>query len=74
MVIEKTVHGKDAMKRKTASVIDKGYGLAIPQEHWLMDVGNSVFPRNTGSPGTAFLAESGAKRPQPHIKINDCDH
>ncbi len=69
-----TVHGKDAVKRKDASVIKHGDGPAIPQEHWVKDVGDSVFPRYSDTPEGAFLAGNGRVRPQPHKKINECDH
>ncbi len=45
------------------------------KDHWEMDVGASVFPRNkVDDPRTAFLAMPGKKRPQPHVKVNECDH
>lgn len=75
MVKERSVHGKDALKRKDASVVKHGQGPAVPQEHWFMDVSKSVFA--TGSqndPKAAFLAKRGQDRVQPHTKINECDH
>lgn len=71
----KTHHAPDYSKDKDADVIKKGSGKAVPDEHWVKDVGNSVFPRHNGNdPKTAFLACRAKDRPQPHEKINECDH
>lgn len=67
-----TKHGQDAIKRKDASVVKKGSGPAVPNQHWEMPIGNSVFP--VGSAKDPFLARRGQDRPQPHNKINECDH
>lgn len=70
-----TKHGKDALKRKDASVIHKGSGPCIPQEPWVKDVGASVFATGYGNdPAGAFLARPGKDRATPHKKINECDH
>ncbi len=74
MAKSETKHGKDALKRTTASVINKGSGPCVPQEPYIMDVGYSVFPRNDGSARTAWLAMEGKRRAQPHVKINEQDH
>ena len=75
MVKQKTVHGVDSVKRKDASVVKKGSGCAVPENHWEMDVGASVFPRGYGNdPAGAFLARPGKDRAQPHVKVNECDH
>lgn len=71
----KTKHNPDYSKNKDASVIKKGSGNAIPQEHWVKDVGDSVFARGYGNdPAGAFLARPAKDRAQPHKKINECDH
>lgn len=75
MVKQKTVHGKDALQRKDASVVKHGTGPAVPHDHWQIDVGPSVFATGYGNdPAGAFLARPGKDRAQPHIKINECDH
>ncbi len=74
MAKSQTVHGKDALKRTTASVINKGYGPCVPQQPYVMDVGYSVFPRNKGGMFDAYLAMEGKRRVQPHVKINEQDH
>jgi len=72
---EKTVHTKEALKRKDADVVKHGSGPANPCNHWEMDVGASVFARGYGNdPAGAFLARPGKDRAQPHLKINECDH
>lgn len=44
-------------------------------EHWQMDVSNSVFQRGHGDdPAGAFLPRPSKDRAQPHVKINECDH
>lgn len=74
MAKSETKHGKEALKRTTASVIHKGSGPCIPQEPYMMDVGYSVFPKARGDAETAFLAMEGKRRAQPHVKINEQDH
>lgn len=74
-MVKHTVHGKDALKRKDASVIKHGSGPAVPNQQWEKDVSKSVFVRGYGNdPAGAFLARPGKDRAQPHIKINECDH
>lgn len=49
--------------------------LVSKNEHWQMDVGESVFARGYGNdPAGAFLSRPGKDRAQPHKKINECDH
>lgn len=68
-------HAPDYSKNKDASVISKGWGQVIPQEHWVKDVSESVFARGYGNdPAGAFLARPARDRAQPHKKINECDH
>jgi hypothetical protein len=43
-------------------------------EHWVKDVSDSVFPEYKDTPKDAFMAGNGSIRPQPHKKINECDH
>lgn len=44
-------------------------------EHWKIDVSDSVFCRGYGDdPSGAFLPRPGKDRAQPHVKINECDH
>lgn len=44
------------------------------KDHWEIDVGASVFPRYHDNAKDAFLAGNGKDRPQPHVKVNECDH
>jgi hypothetical protein len=72
---KQTVHGKDALKRKDASVVKHGNGPAIPKLHWVKDVGESVFATGHGNdPAGAFLARPAKDRATPHKKINECDY
>lgn len=60
---------------KEKNISQKGYkNPANEKDHWEMDVSRSVFPKYSDTPTGAFLAANGSKRPQPHIKINECDH
>ncbi len=43
-------------------------------DHWVKDVGASVFPEWSDTPKDAFLAAKPSKRVTPHEKINECDH
>lgn len=68
-------HAPDYAKNKDASVIPKGNKRAIPNEYWQKDVSASVFPIGLDDdPMGAFLPKAGKDRPQPHKKINECDH
>ena len=71
MVKQKTVH--DGNKRKDASVTMHGFAQLAPNEQW--EVNLDATP--AGRPDVkadAFLPMSGTVRPQPHKKINECDH
>jgi hypothetical protein len=75
MVIERSIHGIDSVKRKDASVVKKGQDKAVPQKHWAMDVTESIFPRGYDDDAAgAFLPRPGKDRATPHKKINECDH
>ena len=54
MAKQRAVH--DGNKRKDASVTKKVQGPVVPDHHWQMDVGKSVFVRGSGNdPAGAFL-------------------
>lgn len=73
MVKQKTVH--DSNHRKDASVTKKGSGPAVPNKHYVMDVGASVFARGYGDdPAGAFLPRPAKDRATPHLKVNECDY
>jgi hypothetical protein len=75
MVKQKTVHTKEALGRKDADVVKHGSGPVESNQPWVMDVGLSVFPRwSNDNPRDSFLGARGKDRPQPHIKVNECDH
>ena len=62
------------MKKKAEDLgVNYGKGMDV-SNHWQVDVSKSVFPENKQDSETAFFAMSGSKRPQPHVKINECDH
>lgn len=68
-------HNPDYAKNKDADVIPKDNKRAIPNDHWVRDVGKSVFPQGMDDdPMGAFLPRPGKDRAQPHVKINECDH
>jgi hypothetical protein len=72
---KKIHHAPDYSKDKDADVIPKGNKRAIPNEYWQKEVCKSVFPEGMDDdPMGAFLPKSGKNRPQPHVKINQCDH
>ncbi len=72
--MKKKHHAPDYAKNKTADVIKKGWGPTAPNDHFVIDVGSSVFPKYEDNPYGAFLAGNGRVRPQPHKMINECDH
>lgn len=71
MVKQKTVH--DGNHRKDASVTKKGNGPAVPQTHWEQNL-NLTPAGIPNTPAGAFLPMRGRDRPQPHVKVNECDH
>ena len=70
-----TKHTKEALGRKDADVVKHGSGPVCPQDHYEMDVGDTVFPTwSNDNPKDSFLAAKGKDRPRPHNKVNECDH
>ena len=63
-------------KSKAAKDVGVNYRKGMPSnEPWVMDVSKSVFPIGMDDdPKGAFLPRAGKDRPQPHVKINECDH
>lgn len=59
-------HGKDA------SVPAKGSKPAIPNKEWEKQY--VLSPCGSDTPAGAFLPKRGRERPQPHEKVNECDH
>lgn len=53
------------MKQKTEKVEKRN-------NHWEMHV--NVNPQGKNTPENAFLPKQAKYRPQPHAKINECDH
>lgn len=72
--MKKKHHAPDYAKNRTANVILKGWGPTEPNQHYEIEVGASVFPQYEDNQKGAFLAGNGRVRPQPHVKINECDH
>lgn len=70
--MKKTHHAPDYLKNRTADVIRHDSKPANPQEHWQMNYDLTPAGDNTG--WGAFLPRSGKDRPQPHVKLNECDH
>ena len=69
---KKTHHAPDYAKDKTADVIKKGSGPAVPNMQWEknMDLTPSGSPNASG----AFNPMPGRIRPCTHAKTNECDH
>lgn len=63
-------------KSKEASDLNVNERKGVPsQNHWEMDVSESVFQRGYGDdPAGAFLPRPGKDRARPYKKINECDH
>ena len=70
MVYKKTVH--DGNKRKDASVTMHGQAQLPPNAHW--EVNLDATPAGKNDAEGAFLPKKAKDRPQPHTKINECDH
>lgn len=71
--MKKTHHNPDYSKDITADVIKKGSGRAIPNEQWEKNY-NLTPDGRPDVKADAFLPMRGTVRPQPHKKINECDH
>ncbi len=69
---KKTHHAPDYAKNKTADVIPKGSGRAVPNEEWCINA--NLTPDGHPTPAGAFLPMKGRDRPCTHVKTNECDH
>jgi hypothetical protein len=69
---KKVHHNPDYAKDRTADVIKKGSGRAVPNEQW--EVNKDLTPRGADNSWGAFLPREGKLRPTPHTKTNECDH
>ena len=65
-------HNPDYAKNRSADVIKKGTGRAVPNEHWEMKY--TVTPEGNNSAWGAFLPKKGPDSPVPHVKINKYDY
>lgn len=71
MVKQRTVH--DGNTRKTADVTAHGYNNLPSSQQWEMNI--DLTPAgNPNNCADSFLPMAGKNRPQPHKKINECDH
>jgi hypothetical protein len=68
----KTKHNPDYAKDKTADVIKKGSGRAVPNEQWQMN--HDITPAGSDTAEGAFLPRQARNRPRPFTPINECDH
>ena len=69
---KKMHHAPDYAKNKTADVIKKGSGRAVPNEQWEKNM--DLTPEGSPTAAGAFLPQCGYKRPSTHTKTNECDH
>ena len=70
--MKKKHHAPDYAKDKTADVIKKGWGPAIPNQQWQKNL--DLTPQGSSDGWGAFLPRSPKDRPTPHTKTNECDH
>ncbi len=70
--MKKKHHAPDYAKDKTADVIPKGWGSAVPNAHWQMN--RNLTPDGRCDAKTAFDPTKGKDRPTMHVKTNECDH
>lgn len=69
---KKTHHAPDYAKDKTADVIKKGSGRAVPNEQWQKNM--NLTPDGHPTAAGAFLPMKGRDRPCTHVKTNECDY
>jgi hypothetical protein len=67
-----TKHNPDYTKDRTADVVKKGSGRAVPNEQWQKNM--DLTPAGADNAWGAFLPRTGKSRPTPHRKTNECDH
>jgi len=70
--MKKRHHAPDYLKNKTADVIPHGWGRAVPNEQWQVNM--DLTPKGESNGWGAFLPRPGNERPTPHTKTNECDH
>lgn len=70
--MKKKHHAPDYAKDKTADVIKKGWGPAVPNVQWQINL--DLTPSGEDNGWGAFLPREGKNRPTPHTKTNECDH
>jgi len=71
MVKQKTVH--DGNKRKDADVTDHNQMNLGPNKQWEKNI-KTEFDGKDQPPCHSWLPRAAKDRPQPHKKINECDH
>jgi hypothetical protein len=70
--MKKTHHNPDYAKDKTADVIKKGSGPAIPNQQW--EINRDLTPKGSNYGIDAFNPRPGKERPTVYPKTNECDH
>jgi hypothetical protein len=48
------------------------YKIEKGKDHWEKHI--VVNPQGKNTPENAFLPKRSKDRPQPHVKLNECDH
>lgn len=69
---KKMHHAPDYAKDKTADVIMKGNGRAVPNEQWEKNM--DLTPEGDDTPLGAFRPRNGRQRSQIYVKTNDMDY
>ena len=70
--MSKMHHAPDYAKDKTADVIKKGSGRAVPNQQWQKNM--NLTPDGHPNPMQAFCPMKGKDRPCTHVKTNECDY
>jgi hypothetical protein len=71
-MIRKTHHNPDYAKDKTADVIKKGNGRAVPNEYWEKNM--DLTPEGDETPEGVWRPRRAKNRPTSYPKTNECDH
>ena len=69
---KKMHHAPDYAKDKTADVIKKGNGPAVPNKQWEKNM--NLTPDGMPTAAGAFLPMKGRDRPCTYVKTNECDY
>jgi len=67
-----TKHNPDYSKNRTADVVKKGSGRAMPNGQWQINM--DLTPAGSDDSAAVLNPRNPRERPCTHVKTNECDH